>query len=249
MWLLFPILSFGCLSAAGFLYVGLRARRPSWWIPGVVYTVLGNACFWVSSATTTEGTSSSTANTVSVALLVFLIWPASILHAAIINVSWLKWRAGYQPWYAQPQQTAWVGQPMAATPPPLPPQLQNVVPPQQQFYAAPQPYQAPPQPSYAAPQPYQAPPPPSYAAPQPPVDVNTATEQQLTTLPGITPDRAARIVEVRRSRGGFVSPNDFAAAAGLAPHEFVAVRDRLVCSPPVPPDDPAPGPYGRIVDV
>jgi len=214
LWLLFPILSLGCLSAAGFLYVGLRARRPSWWIPGIVYSVLTNICFWVTGETSSEPLS-----TVLVSLLVFLIWPASIVHAVIINVSWLKWRAGYQPWYRQPPQAAWVGQPPAAAPP-LPPQMREVVPPQQQFYAAPA-----------------------------RVDLNTATEQQFTTLPGITAERAARIVETRRARGGFIGVNDFAAAAGLEPHEFVAVRDRLTCSPPVPPDDPAPGPYGRIVDV
>lgn len=219
LWLLFPILSFGCLSAAGFLYVGLRARRPSWWIPGIVYSVLANVCFWINGQAISDPVS-----TVLVALLVFLIWPASVVHAAIINVSWLKWRAGFQPWYVQPHQTAWVAPPTVATPTPLPPQMQHVVPPPQQFYS---------------------PPPPSPA----PIDVNSATELQFTTLPGITPERAAQIVAVRRSRGGFIGVNDFAGAAGLAPHEFVAVRDHLVCGPPAPPDDPSPAPFGRIVDV
>ena len=41
-WLLAPILSFGCLSLAGFLYVGIRARRPAWWIAGIAYSALIN---------------------------------------------------------------------------------------------------------------------------------------------------------------------------------------------------------------
>ncbi|GLW28501.1 ComEA family DNA-binding protein [Actinoplanes regularis] len=224
-WVLFPVLGFGCLGGLGFLYVGVRARRPSWWLPGVVYTVIGWAGILVGSRFGKD-----TAGQDIFFTCWLMAWLVSIGHALIINSAWLRWRAGYQPWYAQPAQTAWVG-PQPVHQQPAPPSLQNVIPPQQQYYSA---YQPP----VPAPDPYQ---------PPVQVDVNTATEQQFATLLG--PERAARVLLVRQSRGGFAGVNDFTAAAGLAPHEFVALRDRLVCTPPAPPDDTVTGPYGRIVDV
>ncbi|CCH16270.1 Conserved hypothetical protein [Micromonospora lupini str. Lupac 08] len=40
----------GSRPPAGFLYVGLRARRPTWWIAGIVYLVIG----WTAFATICE---------------------------------------------------------------------------------------------------------------------------------------------------------------------------------------------------
>ncbi|GIF03786.1 ComEA family DNA-binding protein [Actinoplanes siamensis] len=244
-WVLFPIAGFGCLGGLGFLYVGIRAQRPGWWIPGVLYSVL---C-WTGIMLGGQVKPDSVAQDLLYTCWI-IAWFASIVHAFVINPAWLRWRAGYRPWYSQPPQTAWVGPPQPA-PQQLPPYLQGAAPQPQEYY------NAPPQPSYGAPPqaPYTAPPQVSHDAPppayQPPaqVDVNTAAEQDLAMLPGFTPARAGQVVQVRRSRRGFVSVHDFAAAAALAPHEFAAIRDRLTCSPPVPPDDTPPGPYGRIVDV
>ncbi|WP_250036053.1 ComEA family DNA-binding protein [Paractinoplanes maris] len=220
-WVLAPILSFGCLAAAGFLYVGIRARKPSWWIPGVAYSVVA----WVFFILGGEAADGSTMEDVSYGVF-FALWAASVVHALIINPSWLRWRAGHRPWYSQPPAppVAWAPPPPPA---PLPPQMHGLVPGPQQYYAG-------------------------------PVDVNTADGPQLATLPGFGPDRIAHVLAVRQARGGFINLHDFAAAAGLAPHELVAVRDRVVVSPPPPaPDRPGPGPtgegppgpYGRIVDV
>ena len=86
--------------------------------------------------------------------------------------------------------------------------------------------------------------------PDDPLDVNAAGEQQLAGLPGVGPERAARIVAARQARGGFSTLTEFAAVAGLAPHEFVALRERLSCDPPPPGrDGTEPPPFGRIVDV
>jgi hypothetical protein len=227
-WLLAPILSFGCLSAAGFLYVGIRARRPDWWIPGVAYSVIASVCFFLGGTLRPD----SIGQNISY-LILFPLWLVSIIHAVIINASWLRWRATHQPWYAQPQPTAWAG-PSGPAPmtTPLPPQVQGVVPAPEQFYAAPTTAPA--------------------VAPAPPVplDVNTAGERDLAALPGFGPARAAHVLAVRQSRGGFTNLTEFAAAAALAPHEFVAVRDRLSCTPlPSAPATDQAQPYGRIVDV
>ncbi|MFC7533814.1 helix-hairpin-helix domain-containing protein [Actinoplanes sp. GCM10030250] len=286
-WVVAPILPFSCLSATGFLYVGVRAKRPSWAIAGVIYSVIANVCFFFGSEAAADSVGQNVAYTI-----MFILWPISVVHAFIINASWLRWRAGHVPWYSQPQPVPYAGAPAPAATP-LPPQLQDVVPPPQQFYGDPAPprtaapgyppaaVSSPPAPASAyPPAAVSSPPAPASAYPLSPsagsanlypatpdlypetsgpgstaqsagrTDVNTAGEEQLAALPGIGPERAARVVAARNARNGFSSLTEFAAAAGLAPHEFVAVRDRLSCDPPPPPPDSTePPPFGRIVDV
>ncbi|MBB4754044.1 ComEA family DNA-binding protein [Actinoplanes lobatus] len=237
--MLLPILSFGCLSGAGFLYVGVRARRHAWSIAGVVYSVIANAAFFTGPTLPKDSVASDLA---VVALLI--VWMISVVHALVINSAWLQWRAGHQPWYAQ-QVAPWAGVP---APGPVPPQVQGLVPPPGQFYGAqpsmPQPYAVPPQATAAQHAPMA--PPASFAQ----LEVNSATVEQLAALPGVGPERAAQAVSARGSRGGFASLAEFADAASLAPHEFVAVRDRLTCAAPAPaPQQDHDQPFGRIVDV
>jgi DNA uptake protein ComE-like DNA-binding protein len=49
------------------------------------------------------------------------------------------------------------------------------------------------------------------------VDVNRAPVGVLATLPGVTPELAARIEKVRADAGGFVSAEELSALAGLPP--------------------------------
>jgi hypothetical protein len=236
-WLLAPILTFGCASVAGFLYVGLRARRPAWWIAGICYTVAANVFLFAGDSLPDESNVS-----VLMSLLWVLTWVASVAHAVAINGSWLRWLAG-QRWPARaPQSAPWsYGPPQQYGPPqpyapPLPPQVQQAVPNLQQYYATP--------PS--------AGPAPAPAVP-PPLDVNTADLEDLAALAPIGPERAARVVAARQERNGFASVAEFAAVADLAPHQFAGVRDRLTCTPlPAPPAQKQPErdvPYGRIVDL
>ncbi|SDS73347.1 helix-hairpin-helix domain-containing protein [Actinoplanes derwentensis] len=289
-WLLLPILSFGCLSAAGFCYVGIRARRPMWWVSGIVYSVLANVFFFVGPEVPDDSVWS-----MLLALGVLFTWMISVVHALIINAEWLRWRAAQHPWYLPPQQPMpWPAQA------PLPPQVQGLVPAPGQFYATPAyptpTFGTPPASPYPAPQPYIAPagpafqqaatttpghslPPPYPDAPSPVpadpvpafgeqfgprnlfdhpapppqpsglVDVNRAGPDEFAALPGFSAERAATVVSARLARGGFHSVADFLATAGLAPHEFVAVRDRLTCTPPATPQHVQDQPFGRIVDV
>jgi hypothetical protein len=101
-WLLTPILSFGCASVAGYLYVGLRARRPGWWIAGIGYSVGANVFLFAGESQPIE----STASTVLSFLWIFT-WMASVVHAVVINFSWLDWLAGQRrpparPWTYEP---------------------------------------------------------------------------------------------------------------------------------------------------
>ncbi|MFC6015195.1 hypothetical protein ACFP2T_03175 [Plantactinospora solaniradicis] len=114
-WLLLPILGFNCLAGLGFLYIGLRARRPAWWVPGVVYLAFAWPSFLIVGSTPADSVASDLG-----AGLFLLGWLVSIVHACVINSSWLRWRAEHQPWYAhqtqaqtQAQAQAWPGMPQS----------------------------------------------------------------------------------------------------------------------------------------
>ncbi|PZG14687.1 hypothetical protein C1I95_21120, partial [Micromonospora craterilacus] len=84
-----------CLGGIGFVFVGLRAKRPAWWIPGIVYTLVGWTAF-ILVGESDPGTKEWATGAV------LAIWMATIVHAVLINSAWLRWRAGYRPWHAQP---------------------------------------------------------------------------------------------------------------------------------------------------
>jgi DNA uptake protein ComE-like DNA-binding protein len=124
------------------------------------------------------------------------------------------------------------------------------------------------EPSAAAPAP---PPPPPFAAPPPPpppaassaiapptaspvddgkVDVNRAAEDDLLSLPGITLERARRMLDERARGGAFAGAAELGAFLGLAPHEVQALAAEASFGP-VATQTPAPqpsAPAGRVVD-
>jgi competence protein ComEA len=57
-------------------------------------------------------------------------------------------------------------------------------------------------------------------APTAKVNLNTATVEQLTTLPGVGPKLAGRIVEYRQKAGGFRSPQDLMNVKGIGEKNF-----------------------------
>ncbi|MEU3452941.1 helix-hairpin-helix domain-containing protein [Micromonospora sp. NPDC006766] len=223
-WLLLPALGCGCLGGFGFIYVGIRARRPAWWISGIGYALLGWAAFAIVGSIEEK----SVLSQVAVAATL-LIWIGGVVHALLINSAWLRWQANHRPWYQQPAGWSATGYPSEPIAPPP---------------AAP--WEAPPAPPAV---PWDAPPPLPLASPpaQSTVDVNTATAAQLAALPGFDSARVHRVLAERDSRRGFGSVAEFVAAADLAPHEYARLRDMLTCVPPT--DLPPPGqPRGRVLD-
>ncbi len=59
------------------------------------------------------------------------------------------------------------------------------------------------------------------------VNVNTAGVQELTTLPGIGPALAERIVALRKESGPFRRAEDLLAVRGIGPKLLDKIRDRL----------------------
>jgi len=59
------------------------------------------------------------------------------------------------------------------------------------------------------------------------VSLNSATESELTALPGVGPATAAAIVAHRESTGGFGSVEQLLDVRGIGPAKFESLRDQV----------------------
>jgi hypothetical protein len=243
LWLLVPVGTFGFLGGAALLVVGSRAKRPLWWILGLVHlTLSGVALALLDGVGVREDVAT---------WLLLTCWVAGSSFAVAINPEYLrfKWdrgRAAAQPprttgrttgarsgsqlnTRRQPRDRA----PGATGKPASRAGSRNSA----KARAAGGPSVLPPNPASVATS-------PRAAAAVEAVDVNTATARELETLPGFSRALAQKAVEAREKNGGFTSEQDFAAALDLAPHIFQRLRGRIVCrrAPQSPPS------FGRIVD-
>jgi hypothetical protein len=218
LWLLVPILGGGCFSGVGLLIVGLVARKPAWWVAGLLYVPATWAAFLIMGSLPEKSTASD------VGVLVFLlIWLACIVHSIAVNPLYLRNRAANVRWFdpaaaygtrplsGQQQQHQPIFQP-----PPFGQQHQQQQP---VFQQPPMFYQQPP-----------------ISAPLPPpvpevVDVNAASALEFVLALNFDGVRAQALVEARKARGGFADVEDFAVVAELVPYELEALRSRLVCGP------------------
>ena len=65
------------------------------------------------------------------------------------------------------------------------------------------------------------------AAPAGKININTATAQQLETLPGVGAKLAARIVEYRQKAGGFKSAQELMNVQGVGEKNFARIQPHL----------------------
>ena len=56
------------------------------------------------------------------------------------------------------------------------------------------------------------------------ININTATEQELDTLPGVGPATAAKIVEYRTAHNGFSSIDELDQVKGIGPKKLEEMR-------------------------
>ena len=71
----------------------------------------------------------------------------------------------------------------------------------------------------------------SLAAPAGLIDINTATPQQLETLPGIGPALAQRIVDYRTANGPFQAIEDVKNVKGIGDSLFEKIKDSITVGP------------------
>jgi len=65
-----------------------------------------------------------------------------------------------------------------------------------------------------------------------PVNLNTATSQELQQVPGIGPATADKILQMRKSYGGFKSVDDLLAIRGIGPKRLEKMRKYLTVGKP-----------------
>src|SRR5713226_2797713 len=65
-----------------------------------------------------------------------------------------------------------------------------------------------------------------------PVNLNTATSEELQQVPGIGPATAGKILQMRKSYGAFKSVDDLLAIRGLGPKRLEKMRRYLTVGKP-----------------
>jgi comEA protein len=68
--------------------------------------------------------------------------------------------------------------------------------------------------------------------PTKPIDLNTATSEQLQRLPGVGPVTAQRILDYRKKSGPFQSVDDLLAVKGLSTKRLEKIRPYVMVKPP-----------------
>lgn len=71
----------------------------------------------------------------------------------------------------------------------------------------------------------------TFHTPQP-IDLNSASRDELQELPGIGPTLAERIVSYRRQHGPFEQVEDLLQVAGIGEATLAGLRDQVTVNPP-----------------
>ncbi len=61
-----------------------------------------------------------------------------------------------------------------------------------------------------------------------PININTATADELVLLPGIGPKTAEKIILLRKKKGGFKSLEELLEVKGIGPKKLEKIRDKVV---------------------
>ncbi len=67
-----------------------------------------------------------------------------------------------------------------------------------------------------------------------PVNLNTATAEQLATIPGVGPKMAERIVDYRQKNGGFKKIEDLMNVSGVGEKSFLKMKPLITVTTPKP---------------
>lgn len=59
------------------------------------------------------------------------------------------------------------------------------------------------------------------------ININTATQTQLETLPGIGPSTATKIIAYRKENGNFKTTEDIKEVSGIGDNKFEKIKDYI----------------------
>ena len=65
-----------------------------------------------------------------------------------------------------------------------------------------------------------------------PINLNTATAEQLATIPGVGPRMAERIIDYRQKSGAFKKVEDLMNVSGIGEKNFLKMRPLVTVTPP-----------------
>lgn len=68
---------------------------------------------------------------------------------------------------------------------------------------------------------------PSTVAPEASVNINTASAEELSTLPGIGEALAARIIAYREEHGAFENTEEIMSVSGIGAKTYAQLKDRI----------------------
>jgi len=231
LWMLTSLLSVGFLGWTGFVYIGSSARRRAWLI-GAALWFLYFVGLVVLLVTVPAGTKDNPVRSVGSTLAGFYLvagYIGQIVHQAIANRGWLRWRSEHPRGSAYTPDAS-IGKPpgpadattMAAQ---ADRELRSALGGASLLPATPTKAVAPAGRVASA----QGHPPATNQDRR--LDINAASPQDLVDSFDLQPEMADLIATTRVRIGGFTSADQLMTAAGLPPHLFLGVKDRIVVGP------------------
>lgn len=247
LWVAVVILGCSCLSVVGWIWAAAMAQTRRAWIAAAVWGGVSTVTYSLVAVFSSDSGEPATGLETFLVLALMGGWGAQIVHAFLVMKLVLKEKL-----LVQDRKTSAMQAYMSSLAPSPAPTTQPSQPGGPTLFAD---YgnfyeegpSKPPSPEGWTPSPDPSPRRAQAEAVTSRVDVNSAMTDELLSLPGIDPLAVEAIVSARKRRGGFHNLGDLTAAAGLQPHQMVALSDAVTFGPFDPPQSPRGN--GRVLDL
>lgn len=248
LWVAVVILGCSCLSIVGWIWAAAMAQTRRAWIAAAVWGGVSVVTFSLFAAFSSDPDEPVTGIQSFLSFVLVGAWGAQVVHAFLVMKLVLKEKLLVQDRKTSARQ-AYISS-LAQSPPPTTHPSQP---------GGPTPFAdygnfyeeglsaKPPSPEGWTRSPDPNPRPAQAEAVTSRVDVNSAMTDELLSLPGIDQRAVDAIVSARKRRGGFHNLGDLTAAAGLQPHQMVALSEAVIFGPFDPPQPPRGN--GRVLDL